>query len=638
MAAAQNVKLKDHLVLALDIGTRFIKVAEMRLSKGAIFLLNVAVSPTPPNVMDSNQILDPVGLGRAIKSMMASNKIRTRQVVLAISGQSSVVVRPIDLPKMSVKELSDTMRFEVERHIPFTADEVVMDYAPVIDPDDLPEEESNMKVLLAVAQEELIKAYLKVMSVAGLQPIAMDVEILSAMRALIDIHQHTGQLDNTLALVNIGAVSTDISIINQGNLIFTRSVPIAGDSLTEAISDQLGRSFEEAEELKKEYGRIFLEPEEAETASMEPAAPFATEGTETDGLFNAFGGGATLEPSAAPAAPTTAQPPIFSLEEDFTLPGTLNLDMPPGAIPVSASDVSSIFGDAPGGNAAPFELDDGVDDELPVFRLGMDADEEHAQNIPVFTLDDEAVDDELPVPTTQQPTAATPAAPIITPQITPASIGGPVFDLSSELEEQLPPPLARPATGVPDADEPGGLHAMTLGTPTPPPPPATHLIDMGGFNLNESAIAPMDQLQVPLTEASETGMIDDDALLHSNALDDALGYTPGDMPQSDVFQRRIFDSMMPVLVELVTEIRRSFEYYSSREPDTPIDRVIIYGGTSRLPHLTQFIQQEIGLEVKQADPLEALDLSGFRQPTEYLRDLAPALPVCIGLGLRDMLA
>jgi len=95
---------------------------------------------------------------------------------------------------------------------------------------------------------------------------------------------------------------------------------------------------------------------------------------------------------------------------------------------------------------------------------------------------------------------------------------------------------------------------------------------------------------------------------------------------------------MPTLVELVTEIRRSFEYFTSREPDTPIDRVLIYGGTSRLPYIIDFIQQELDLDVQQADPLAALDLSQFRQPADYLKDVAPALPICIGLGLRDMLA
>ena len=595
MAVAQGVKLKDHAVLALDIGTRFIKVAEMRLARGMVSLVNVAVSPTPPGVVDSNQILDPVGLGRAIKSLIAANKFRTRKVVLSVSGQSSVVVRPIDLPKMSLKELTDTMRFEVERHIPFTADEVVMDYAPIIDPDDLPEEETNMKVLLAVAQEELIKSYLKVITVAGLQPAALDVEILASMRALIDIHQRTGQLDNTMALVSIGAVSTDISIVNQGNLIFTRSVPIAGDSLTEAIADQLGRTNEEAEELKKEYGRIFLEAEEPFYGVAEGEAPEGGEdAAPAGGLFDAFGG----------SAPAPGGGSLFSLDEDGATPSTLHLGgtPPPAEQPAPASPA--------------FEVDDGVDDELPVFRFGLGAEEEEAesQNVSVFSLDDD-VDDDVPMPGEQPEIPAAPAA-------------GAVFDLSSELERQLPS-YSRPATpetpaGPAPAAAPSSLPNLLGASPAAPAP--TGQADGGD----------MLQMQVPLTDASGDGYAEQGETLYPGDL--LGGYSPEDAAQADIFQRRIFDAMMPTLVELVTEIRRSFEYFTSREPDTPIDRVLIYGGTSRLPYLIEFIQQELGLDVQQADPLAALDLSQFRQPADYLKDVAPALPICIGLGLRDMLA
>ncbi|MHB9109727.1 MAG: type IV pilus assembly protein PilM [Armatimonadota bacterium] len=589
MAVAQGVKLKDHAVLALDIGTRFIKVAEMRLARGMISLVNVAVSPTPPGVVDSNQILDPVGLGRALKSLMAANKFRTRKVVISISGQSSVVVRPIDLPKMSLKELTDTMRFEVERHIPFTADEVVMDYAPIIDPDDLPEEETNMKVLLAVAQEELIKSYLKVISVAGLQPVALDVEILASMRALIDIHQRTGQLDNTLALVSIGAVSTDISIINQGNLIFTRSVPIAGDSLTDAIADQLGRSNEEAEELKKEYGRVFLEAEEPIFGAAEgDMAEGKEEVPSAGGLFDAFG--------SAPGAPGGGS--LFSLDDDGSAPLNLGTPVPP-AQPAPASPA--------------FEVDDGVDDELPVFRFGLGADEEaEGQDVPVFSLDEDNVDDDVPIPGGLQP------------EIAPAPAAGAVFDLGAELERQLPS-YSRPAS----AETPAGPAAEA--TPTSLP----NLLDTAQ-PAPAGAGDGMLQMQVPLTEASDGGYEEQGESLYPG---DLLGaYSPEDAAQADIFQRRIFDAMMPTLVELVTEIRRSFEYFTSREPDTPIDRVLIYGGTSRLPYLIEFIQQELGLDVQQADPLVALDLSQFRQPADYLKDVAPALPICIGLGLRDMLA
>ena len=147
MVAGQRAKLpklKDHKVLALDIGTRFIKAAELGLNRGVISLLNVVVCPTPPDTLDKSQILDPVMLGEAIRRLLATNKITTRQVIVSLRGQSSVVVRPIELPKMSAKELAETMKFEVERHVPFAANEVVMDYAPLIDPDDLPESEENM--------------------------------------------------------------------------------------------------------------------------------------------------------------------------------------------------------------------------------------------------------------------------------------------------------------------------------------------------------------------------------------------------------------------------------------------------------------------------------------------------------------
>ena len=106
---------------------------------------------------------------------------------------------------------------------------------------------------------------------------------------------------------------------------------------------------------------------------------------------------------------------------------------------------------------------------------------------------------------------------------------------------------------------------------------------------------------------------------------------------SDPFQRRIFDAMQPTLVEMSSEIRRSLEFYANREPEHPVTRLVIYGGTCRMPDLIEFIKHEVGIDVAAALPLQAIDLSSCRQPAEYIQDLAPVLPVVIGLGLRDML-
>ena len=606
MAAPQGVKIKDHMVLALDIGSRFIKVAEMRLQKGVISLLNVAVSPTPPNLMDNNQVLDPGGLGRAIKSLLTTNKIRTRQVITSISGQSSVVVRPIDLPKMSVKELKEAMRFEVERHIPFTADEVVMDFAPIIDPDELPETESNMKVLLAVAQEDLIKAYLKVIKVAGLLPVAIDVEILSAVRALIDMHQSEGSYERTVALVNIGALSTDISVINKGNLIFTRSVPLAGDSLTEAVADQLGRSFEEAEELKKEYGRVFLGNEVESAPAAEPTDAALD---VTSDFFTPRVGGETALPETSVAPPQS----VFSLDEDTGMTWALTGN-------TASADAPSMLPRS----HAEFEVDeDDVDDELPVYTIGLE--EDHAP-VPVFTLDDENVDDDIAIPgvtmfTPSPVAAATPAPPPVAAAVPSSPMAGPVFDLSSELESQMPAPLKRSAS-EPTVAEPAPLFA-----PEPAPAPAAAVMPPPAPSETPSLAATADVVR---PQEPMLFFPDEEEKSPESTLDEEQ--------HNELFQHRVFESMMPTLVELVTEIRRSFEYYTSREPDTPIELIVIYGGTSRLPNLAEFIQQEIGVDVQQGDPLMGLDITPFRQPVEYLKDLAPALPVCIGLGLRNMIA
>lgn len=261
----------------------------------------------------------------------------------------------------------------------------------------------------------------------------------------------------------------------------------------------------------------------------------------------------------------------------------------------------------------PFEFDDDdVDDDVPILSLG-DEDEEDQRNIPTFRLGGDEVDDDVAFPSSISPTPA-----------------GPVFDLSSELEDQLPPPLARPTYNVSDGE---------VTPPSTPAPPAEPTAPAGptAFSLDASATVPVPPA-TPLDEAFHTTADMPSALPQPSSLFNEEGPDEyAGMPQEAVFQRRIFEAMLPTLLELVSEIRRSLEYYSSREPETPVQRVIIYGGTSRLPNLAVFFNHEIGMEVQVADPIQALDLSSFRQPQDYLQDLAPALPVCIGLGLRDMI-
>ena len=251
--------MADKGILGLDIGTSRIKFVEARMGRNGPVVTNAGIGLTPRDTIANGVIVDPGSLGSAVREVLAAHGVRTKAVVSSVASQSSLVVRPIELPRMTREELEDTMKWEVDRHIPFAASEVVMSYEPLIPPEQLPEDATNMEVLLAVAQEDMIEAHVQTLLAAGLDPLALDVEPLSACRSLVDVDRDRGAYDDTYALLNIGATTTDLSMIRNGLLSFTRAIPLAGDNVTNAIADALGYEFGEAERAKIEDGTVYLE-------------------------------------------------------------------------------------------------------------------------------------------------------------------------------------------------------------------------------------------------------------------------------------------------------------------------------------------------------------------------------------------
>jgi type IV pilus assembly protein PilM len=125
--------------VGLDIGSNYIKVVEARLGKDRAVVTGLGVMPTPTDTVDNNVILDPVGLGAAIKKLLDQSGIKTKKVVSTVASQSSLVVRIIPVPKMTRSELEETMKWEVERHVPFQPSEIIRDFQPLTRPEDVPE-------------------------------------------------------------------------------------------------------------------------------------------------------------------------------------------------------------------------------------------------------------------------------------------------------------------------------------------------------------------------------------------------------------------------------------------------------------------------------------------------------------------
>jgi type IV pilus assembly protein PilM len=242
-------------VLGLDIGTQAIKAVELRLAGGEVHLVGrPVVIPTPEHSVTSGRIVDVPAVTETLTELLAEYGFGTRKVVASVGGDTDVVVRIIEVPQMTGKELDEAIGWELERQVPFPVDQAVFDYKTIERPD-TPEDADKMEVLLAVAQEELVMGHLEAIKEAKLKPISVDVEPLAISRALVDAAGDAFS-DRTVVNVHIGATATAILIVRKGLLAFVRTIPVSGQQLTAAVRQNVAEDEASAERVKRLFANL----------------------------------------------------------------------------------------------------------------------------------------------------------------------------------------------------------------------------------------------------------------------------------------------------------------------------------------------------------------------------------------------
>jgi type IV pilus assembly protein PilM len=230
----------------VDIGTDSIKMVEIETTKNGLRLVNIGVENTPAEAIEASIITDSQSIGEALIRLISREGFSRSSAVSSLAGQA-LITRLIEVPHMGDAELAEAMKWEVERYIPFPAKEVVLDFKS-LPTEDL--EATQMEVLLVAAKKEMVNNHIAALNRARLDLVAIDIEPLALSRALIDAYKHSdNETPVNIMLVNIGASLTDITIIKDGNIGFNRGIPTGGNNITQAISNFLLVSADEAEEM-----------------------------------------------------------------------------------------------------------------------------------------------------------------------------------------------------------------------------------------------------------------------------------------------------------------------------------------------------------------------------------------------------
>lgn len=265
-----SFKKKDTSFLGIDLGTNGVKVVQLGFEGGMaklenyIIVENIELQEVGGQRINEHISNMPINkIASSLTEIIKETGITAKKVAMSapISSAFSSVVY---LPNMTDDEIPKAVNFEARRYIPIPLSEVVFGWN-VISREEAMEKNKNgkslrgnskIKVLLIAIPKEVINKYASVAKLLKLELVALETESFSLARSLI------GKRKGTFTIIDIGDRSTDITIVENGNVLLCHSVSgIGGLEITKIISHGLNIDFQRAEFLKKDMGSKFKSSE-----------------------------------------------------------------------------------------------------------------------------------------------------------------------------------------------------------------------------------------------------------------------------------------------------------------------------------------------------------------------------------------
>jgi type IV pilus assembly protein PilM len=236
------LRKKDHLV-GLDIGSSFIKVAEIQVSKKGKSLKKFGMTPVAPGAIADGRIMDMAEVANTIRTLFKSQKIREKKVAISTGGQS-VVIKTINTAKVPEKDLQKSIVSEAEQYIPYDVEDVNMDYQ-ILGESEFSSDQMN--VLLVAVKKDLVAEYMELTAMAGLNASIIDVDTF----ALQNIYETLPGQDpeDIVLLLDVGGSKTSLNILKDNISMMMRDNGSGTHQVIEEIAGRFETDIESAQQI-----------------------------------------------------------------------------------------------------------------------------------------------------------------------------------------------------------------------------------------------------------------------------------------------------------------------------------------------------------------------------------------------------
>lgn len=226
---------KEEFSTGIDIGASSIKIVKLKHTKeDNIELCDYFIEKAAPTE-----------IVRIIKEKIQPFSLK--KVNISVSG-AQVIIRNANFPKMELAELKQALKFEAQKYIPFSVEDVFLDCH--ILKDDLPD--NKMLVLIAAVKKDFLNQKLKFWQDTGVPVNLIDIDSLAALNAFNFNYIDDEKIKHkAVALLNIGSAQSNLNIVEDGSPKLNRDINIAGNNITSKISELLKIDLKHAESLKE---------------------------------------------------------------------------------------------------------------------------------------------------------------------------------------------------------------------------------------------------------------------------------------------------------------------------------------------------------------------------------------------------
>jgi type IV pilus assembly protein PilM len=230
--------------LALDWGRERLKLVEIEHNKDGPKLKKFIVKKVVESGVKDDKSSWKRSSFKVLKSIVNDAKFATSDLKLIISG-SNAIIKFLSLPYLEDEELQESVFWEVKDMFSIPLTDLIIDYEVLF------KTEAETKVIVVAAYKQLVVEKINLLAKLGFEVQQVEVAPLVLQRILDSSCQQ-----DKLAIIDIGAHETGMSILSRGNLDFRRVFPLGGQNFTDEIREEKDLTFREAEEYKQQEAGV----------------------------------------------------------------------------------------------------------------------------------------------------------------------------------------------------------------------------------------------------------------------------------------------------------------------------------------------------------------------------------------------